>query len=115
MLTRSSASKQSRPGHRRRLRASVVLRSAQSRATPRHRAAFLRIAGRRLASHSSWAALSARASRLRGRCTEKPSRRNLGPLRSRHNLIDPGGSDLPDEPAINPRDHVLAKAVPSIA
>jgi hypothetical protein len=36
-------------------------------------AAFLRIAGRRLVSQSSWASLSARASRLRGRCTENPS------------------------------------------
>jgi hypothetical protein len=35
--------------------------------------AALRIAGKRLVSHSSWAALSARASRLRGRWTEKSS------------------------------------------
>jgi hypothetical protein len=49
------------------------LASSSKTTTPRHRAAALRIAGRRLVSHSSWAALSARASRFRGRWTEKSS------------------------------------------
>src|SRR5438128_2449483 len=34
-------------------------------------------------------------------------RRNLRRSRSRHNLIDAGGSNLPNELAINPWDHVL--------